>query len=134
MLLGLPALVPAWAQLAHSPDAPPVSTAPGPAPEDQPVATLKLNVNLVDVIFTVKDKAGSLVPHLTGDDCTVSEDKQPQTLKNFVAETHLPLTLGFCWTPPAASSVFFPWSRMQAASFWNVCSSRKTRRFYSLST
>jgi VWFA-related protein len=58
------------------------------------VATLKLNVNLVDVIFTVKDKAGSLVPHLTGDDCTVSEDKQPQTLKNFVAETHLPLTLG----------------------------------------
>ena len=94
MLLGLPALVPAWAQLAPSPDAPPVSTAPGPAPEDQPAATLKLNVNLVDVIFTVKDKAGSLVPHLTGDDCTVSEDKQPQTLKNFVAETHLPLTLG----------------------------------------
>ncbi len=94
MLLGLPSLVPAWAQLAPSPDAPPVSTAPGPAPEDVPVATLKLNVNLVDVIFTVKDKAGSLVPHLTRGDCTVSEDKQPQTLKNFVAETHQPLTLG----------------------------------------
>ena len=94
LLLGLPALIPAWAQLAPSPDAPPVSTAPGPPPEDQPVATLKLNVNLVDVIFTVKDKAGSLVPHLTRGDCTVSEDKQPQTLKNFVAETHQPLTLG----------------------------------------
>ena len=59
-----------------------------------PVATLKLNVNLVDVFFTVKDKAGNLVPHLTKDDCTVSEDKAPQTLKSFVAETHLPLTLG----------------------------------------
>jgi VWFA-related protein len=94
LLLGLPALVPVWAQLAPSPDAPPVSTAPSPAPEDQPVATLKLNVNLVDVIFTVKDKAGSLVPHLTRDDCTISEDKQPQTLKSFVAETHLPMTLG----------------------------------------
>ncbi len=94
MLLGLPALIPAWAQLAPSPDAPPVSTAPGPAPEVEPVATLKLNVNLVDVVFTVKDKAGSLVPHLTRDVCTVSEDKQPQALKNFVAETHLPLTLG----------------------------------------
>ena len=94
MLLGLPALVPAWAQLAPSPDAPPVSTAPGPAPENQPVATLKLNVNLVDVIFTVKDRAGNLVPHLTRDDCTVSEDNVPQTLKNFVAETHQPLTLG----------------------------------------
>jgi len=94
LLLGLPALVPAWAQLAPSPDAPPVSTAPNPAPEDQPVATLKLNVNLVDVIFTVKDRAGNLVSHLTRDDCTVSEDKAPQTLKNFVAETHQPLTLG----------------------------------------
>ena len=83
-----------WAQLAPSPDAPPVSTAPAPAPEDEPVATLKLNVNLVDVVFTVKDKAGNLVPHLTKDDCTVSEDKVPQTLKSFVAETHLPLTLG----------------------------------------
>jgi VWFA-related protein len=94
LLLGLPVLVPAWAQLAPSPDAPPVSTAPGPVPEDQPEATLKLNVNLVDVIFTVKDRAGNLVPHLNRDDCTVSEDKVPQTLKNFVAETHQPLTLG----------------------------------------
>ena len=94
LLIGLPALIPAWAQLAPSPDAPPVSTAPNPAPEDQPVATLKLNVNLVDVIFTVKDRAGNLVSHLTRDDCTVSEDKAPQTLKNFVAETHQPLTLG----------------------------------------
>ena len=72
LLLGLTALVPAWAQLAPSPDAPPVSTAPATAPEEQPVATLKLNVNLVDVVFIVKDKAGSLVPHLNKDDCTVA--------------------------------------------------------------
>jgi hypothetical protein len=70
-------------------------SAPRPArAEEEPVATLKLNVNLVDVFFTVKDKAGNLVPHLTRDDCTVSEDKEPQTLKSFVAETHQPLTLG----------------------------------------
>jgi len=94
LLFGLPALLPAWAQSAPSPDAPPVSTAPAPEPEQQPVATLKMNVNLVDVLFTVKDKAGSLVPHLNKDDCTVSEDNVPQTLKNFVAETNQPLTLG----------------------------------------
>jgi VWFA-related protein len=94
LLIGLPALLPAgWGQLAPSPDAPPVSTAPA-APEEEPVATLKLSVSLVDVVFTVKDKSGSLVPHLGKDDCTVSEDKTPQTLKNFVAESHLPLTLG----------------------------------------
>jgi VWFA-related protein len=95
LLLGLPALLPAaWAQLAPSPDAPPVGIAPATAPQDKPVATIKVNVNLVDLLFTVKDKAGNLVPHLTGDDCTVSEDKQPQKLTSFVAETHQPLTLG----------------------------------------
>ena len=94
LLCGLPALLPAgWAQLAPSPDAPPVSTAPAPT-EEEPVATLKLSVSLVDVVFTVKDKSGNLVPHLGKDDCTVSEDKVPQTLKNFAAESHLPLTLG----------------------------------------
>jgi VWFA-related protein len=58
------------------------------------MGTLKINVNLVDLFFTVKDKGGNLVPHLTKDDCTVLEDKAPQTLKSFVAETHQPLTLG----------------------------------------
>jgi len=87
LLLGLPALVPAVAQLAPSPDAPPVSTAPAAAPEETPVATLKLNVDLVNVFFTVKDKAGNLIPRLTQGDCVVSEDNQPQTLKSFVAET-----------------------------------------------
>jgi VWFA-related protein len=95
LLLALPVLSPvAWAQLAPSPDAPPVSTAPPPAPEEESVATLKLNVNLVDLFFTIKDKSGNLVPHLTKDDCTVSEDKVPQKLKNFAAETNQPLTLG----------------------------------------
>ena len=94
ILFGLPGLsLAGWAQLAPSPDAPPVSTAPAP-PEDESVATFKINVNLVDVFFTVKDKARNLVPHLTRDDCTVSEDKEPQKLKSFVAETNQPLTLG----------------------------------------
>jgi len=95
ILFGLPAWSAAgWAQLAPSPDAPPVSTAPAPPSDEQSVATFKLNVNLVDVFFTVKDKQGNLVPHLTKDDCTISEDKAPQKLKSFVAETQQPLTLG----------------------------------------
>ena len=56
--------------------------------------TLKVQVNLVDLFFTVKDKNGTLVPHLTRDECSVTEDKAPQTFKSFVAETDPPLTLG----------------------------------------
>jgi len=95
VLLGLPGMSGAgWAQLAPSPDAPPVSTAPAPKPDEESVATFKLQVNLVDMFFTVKDKQGNLVPHLTKDDCTVNDEKAPQKLKSFVAETHQPLTLG----------------------------------------
>ncbi len=95
LLLALPLLTKAgWAQLAPSPDASPVSNAPAQPADDQSVATFKLEVNLVNLFFSVKDKNGELVPHLTKDDCTVSEDKVPQKLKTFVAETNQPLTLG----------------------------------------
>ncbi len=94
-MLGLPALsAGGWGQLAPSPDAPPVSTAPAAAPDEESVATFKLNVGLVDVFFTVKDKQGNLVPHLTQNDCTINENKEPQKLKSFAAETQQPLTLG----------------------------------------
>ncbi len=83
-----------WSQLAPSPDAAPISHAPAAPEEDRSVATFKLQVNLVDVFFTVKDKNGNLVPHLNKSDCAISEDKQPQTFKSFVAENNLPLTLG----------------------------------------
>jgi VWFA-related protein len=84
----------AGGQLVPSPDASPVSNAPPPPPEEESMGTLRLNVNLVDLFFTVKNKSGELVPHLNKEDCSVAEDKTPQTLKNFSAETHLPLTVG----------------------------------------
>ncbi len=59
-----------------------------------PTETLKVNVNVVQLFFNVKDKHGALIPNLTKDDFEVSEDGKPQTIKYFTAETNLPLTLG----------------------------------------
>ena len=98
VLLGLVAspAVALYAQLAPSPDEAPVSTAPPPKPEadDEPVTTLKVDVNLVNLFFTVKDKDGALIPHLSKENCSVQEDKTPQMLKHFQAEANQPLTLG----------------------------------------
>jgi VWFA-related protein len=117
VLLGAAGWVPAaWSQLAPSPDAPPVSNAPA-APEEESVATLKLNVNLVDLFFTVKDKSGSLIPHLTKDDCTVTEDKQPQTLKSFVAETNQPLTLGILLDTSGSQQRVLPLEQQVGSQF-----------------
>ena len=60
----------------------------------QPTETLKVNVNVVQLFFNVKDKHGALIPNLTKDDFDILEDGKPQTVKYFTAETNLPLTLG----------------------------------------
>lgn len=64
------------------------------SPGDQSVSTLKVNVNVVQLFFNVKDKHGGLIPALTKNDFEVMEDSKPQTIKYFTAESDLPLTLG----------------------------------------
>src|SRR5579864_2636859 len=69
--------------------------APAQKADDQnPTETLKVNVNVVQLFFNVKDKHGALIPNLTKDDFEISEDGKPQTIKYFAAESNLPLTLG----------------------------------------
>ena len=108
------------AQLAPSPDASPVSNAPPPKPEDEnPVLTLKVDVNLVNLYFTVKDKSGTLVPHLTKENCSVDEDKTAQTLKHFVAETNQPLTLGILIDTSGSQQRVLPLEKEFGAQFLN---------------
>ena len=60
----------------------------------EPTTTLKVNVNVVQLFFNVKEKHGGLVPNLTKNDFEINEDGKPQTIKYFTAESNLPLTLG----------------------------------------
>jgi len=119
------------AQLAPSPDASPVSHAPAPKPEteDEAVATLKVDVNLVNLFFTVKDKSGILVPHLTKDNCSVEEDKQPQKLKNFQAETNQPLTLGILLDTSGSQQRVLPLEQQFGSEFLNRVLKQKDQAF-----
>jgi len=56
--------------------------------------TLKVNVNVVNLFFNVKDKHGALIPNLNKEDFEVMEDGKPQTIKYFVRESDQPLTIG----------------------------------------
>src|ERR1035437_8229994 len=91
------------AQPSSAPQAAPGQqpASPGQKPDAQksddsqePTETLKVNVNVEQLFFNVKDKHGALIPNLTKDDFEVHEDGTPQTVKYFTAETNLPLTLG----------------------------------------
>lgn len=65
-----------------------------PDNSQEPTEKLKVNVNIVNILFNVKDKHGSLIPNLTKEDFEIAEDGKPQTIKYFTAESNLPLTLG----------------------------------------
>jgi len=64
------------------------------AGDQQPMQTLKVNVDVVNVYCNVKDKHGALIPSLKKEDFELSEDGVKQNIKYFSAETDQPLTLG----------------------------------------
>ena len=61
---------------------------------NQPVTTLSVKVNVVNVLATVRDKHGKIVNTLGKDDFTISEDGRSQAIHYFTRESDLPLTLG----------------------------------------
>jgi VWFA-related protein len=68
---------------------------PGWALESQqPPSTISVNVKVVNVLATVRDKHGEIVRNLTKDDFVLEEDDRPQTIRYFARETDLPVTLG----------------------------------------
>jgi VWFA-related protein len=84
----------AMPKLAGTPDDTPQQSETNDQSNDQSVDTLKVNVDVVQLFFNVKDKKGGLIPNLTKDDFQIAEDGKPQTIKYFTAESNLPLTLG----------------------------------------
>jgi VWFA-related protein len=60
--------------------------------QDEPV--IKVDVNLVNVLCSVRNKSGGLVGNLEKKDFTVFEDGKEQEIKYFTRETDLPLTIG----------------------------------------
>src|SRR2546423_55895 len=67
--------------------------AEAPVPQIGEDQTLSVNVDLVNILFTVADRKGKFVTNLRKDDFKVSEDERPQTITNFSSETDLPLTI-----------------------------------------
>jgi VWFA-related protein len=77
------------------------------AGQTQDQETLKVDVELVNVPFTVTDRSGRFVRGLTAKDFTVQEDGRRQQIRNFAHENELPLTLALLIdTSPSVRPVF----------------------------
>jgi VWFA-related protein len=64
--------------------------------------TLSVNVDLVNVLFTVADKNGRFITNLQRQDFKVAEDYTPQMISNFSNETNLPLSIGLVFDTSAS--------------------------------
>ena len=77
-----------------------VADSPAPAPDpksddDQPLETIRKNVDEVNVVFIVTDKHGHFVKDLKKEDFQVIDDKKPASrIIDFARETNLPLRVG----------------------------------------
>jgi VWFA-related protein len=67
-----------------------------PLPVQQPGqadTNITLDVNRVNMLFTVSDKKGRFVTDLQREDFLITEEKKPQQIVEFVSESDLPLRL-----------------------------------------
>jgi len=64
------------------------ATLPG---DDEPIATMRVEVNVVNVLFTVRNHRRQLVPDLPKDEFKVRENGVAQELRYFAAGTRQPL-------------------------------------------
>jgi VWFA-related protein len=60
----------------------------------QQAPPISVDVKMVSMLATVRDKHGALVHDLTKDDFVVEQDGHPQPISYFAQDSNLPLTLG----------------------------------------
>jgi VWFA-related protein len=116
LLMGASAINPVRAQ-----------TAPKPPDDDQSV--IRVDVDLVNILYAVRTKKGQLIPNLNKGDFTLYEDGKKQEIKRFSRENDLPLTLGLLIDISASQERLIDIERDAAARFFTTVIRPKDEAF-----
>jgi VWFA-related protein len=81
------------------------------------IPVFRKNVTVVNVLLTVKDKHGALIPNLTKDHFDLLDDGKLQTIKYFSAQSDLPLTLGLLIDSSYSMNRTLPEEKVVASGF-----------------
>jgi len=79
--------------------------------------TIKVETNLIDTTFSVRDPSGQLVHGLSKNDFTVTEDGVPQTIRFFFHDTQLPLSIGLIIDASGSQDKFIKEHEKDIAAF-----------------
>ena len=96
--------------------------------QDQ-LPTLKVDVDVVSILASVRDKKNALIPNLKQEDFTVLEDGKPQTIKYFAKETDLPLTSGLLVDVSRSQENLIDIERRAASQFFSQVLRKKDLAF-----
>jgi Ca-activated chloride channel family protein len=81
-----------WGQAPSAPAQP--ATPPDAQTANPPDSSIRTDVNLVDVLFTVMDRKNKMVSDLAQENFQVFDDNKPQQIRFFSRQTDLPLRVG----------------------------------------
>jgi VWFA-related protein len=119
------ALVLSAALLAQAPSKAP----PKDAPLDELPAPIKVDVDVVNILASVRDKRNGLVGNLEKNDFTILEDGKEQTVKYFTRETDLPLTIGLLIDVSGSQRNLIGIERNAAVQFFSKVLRKKDEAF-----
>jgi VWFA-related protein len=100
---------------------------PVPPPEDD--AIIKVDVDVVSLYCSVRNKQNGLVGTLEKGDFDLSEDAKPQTIKYFSRETDIPLTIGLLVDVSGSQKNLIEVERRAASSFFSSVLKKKDVAF-----
>jgi VWFA-related protein len=96
--------------------------------QDQ-MPTIKVDVDVVNILASVRDKRGALIPTLQKEDFIVLEDGKAQTIKYFTKETDLPLTIGLLVDVSGSQRNLIDIERSAASQFFREVLRKKDLAF-----
>jgi VWFA-related protein len=101
--------------------------APKPPSDDQSV--IRVDVDLVNILFAVRTKKGQLIPNLNKESFQLFEDGKKQEVKRFSRENDLPLTLGLLIDISASQERLIDIERDAASRFFGTVIRPKDEAF-----
>ena len=109
--------------------APSRNAPPKNAPAEEAAAPIKVDVDVVSLLASVRDKRGGLVANLEKNDFTVLEDGKAQEIKYFTRETDLPLTIGLLVDVSGSQRNLIGIERSAATQFFSTVLRKKDEAF-----
>ncbi len=114
-----------------APQTPPPLANPGETPsQDQPTATIQVQVNEVNLIFTVTDKKGHFITGLKRENFGLLDDgRPPEAVIQFTQQTNLPLRVGIMLDTSSSIRQRFQFEQDSAIEFLLQVLHRNDRAF-----